>query len=130
MRAWYGRDHRQRDFVYVEGILFGLEGDEEFNWDYDPDTLQGLALLIQKGAITKEDLEKKDWVIEEVNIPDEIGKRFIDFCSRKKTKHLDRVIEKKCYKLLHYVKGLKYQSNLYDKGYYEGDSWEGIEEPF
>lgn len=82
MNAYYGFDYRGRTIIYVPNNLIGIGNDDDFHFDWDPDTLQGIALLFNKELIWEEDFSKERGDICRVDIPDYLLRGFRDLCFR------------------------------------------------
>lgn len=144
MRVWHCLDSRQRNVIYVPNTFLGIERDYGvFNFDWNPDTLQGLALLISRKDITKEDLEKRGWIIQGIDMSNSIIKDFRKLCFKKtkdRKKHR-KEIRKMAYEIIEFVCEIgayesyskRYPSehpseHLYDDGYFGMDTEEELDE--
>ncbi|VVB78428.1 Uncharacterised protein [uncultured archaeon] len=149
MKAYYCINKRDVEFLYVPFALISylptISKDPVHIWDEN--ILSKLTLDIKEGRLSKRNLEKKGWQIEEIDIPYRMVELFNDFCFRKKS---DKKITNKANRIFNLARRLidyEYEGSLssssdnhtphaykdsydgmYDQEDYEQDWWKRGEE--
>ena len=104
--GYYGFDDRGRTIFYVPNNLIGIGYGDDINFDWDPDTLQGISLLFSKELIWGEDFIKKGWDICRVEMPRYFTSQFQKLClqaEKVKDNRLEELLKEKAREMLDYI---------------------------
>jgi len=107
--AYYGSNPRGKSILYIPDNLIGISNGNDYNFDYDPNTLKGVSLLFGKKLICLDDFIKKGWNIHKIEVLEHFIKGLQELCFRKesgKNIDLENIIQEKAREIADYVHDL------------------------